>query len=188
MNFDEAWEKIKDVEGLLCSPHQEKWLFNAASESNGDVLEIGSFMGRSTCCLALGMLGTHKRVFALDPFDSSFFKQIRHKIPDDYFQVFKENIQICGVEDHVIILKGFSNDFADKFHNKLGMLFIDGSHKYEDVIFDYETFSPFVKQGGIIAFHDVDRGHGGSRRAWREVAPSLDKRGNCKNLAYGYKR
>lgn len=36
----------------------------------------------------------------------------------------------------------------------IDMLFIDASHRKDDVKKDYELYSPFVKKGGIIAFHD----------------------------------
>lgn len=35
------------------------------------------------------------------------------------------------------------------------MLFIDGDHSYEGVKADYELYSPLVRPGGIVAFHDV---------------------------------
>ena len=34
-------------------------------------------------------------------------------------------------------------------------LFIDGDHSYEGVKRDYELWSPLVRSGGLIAFHDV---------------------------------
>lgn len=34
-------------------------------------------------------------------------------------------------------------------------LFIDASHLYADVKADYENYSPLVRRGGIIAFHDA---------------------------------
>ena len=38
---------------------------------------------------------------------------------------------------------------------KIDFLFIDGDHSYEGVKIDFELYSPFVKTGGIIAFHDI---------------------------------
>ena len=35
------------------------------------------------------------------------------------------------------------------------MLFIDGDHSYPGVKADYEMYSPLVRPGGVIAFHDV---------------------------------
>ena len=34
-------------------------------------------------------------------------------------------------------------------------LFIDGDHTYEGTKQDFEMYSPLIKRGGIIAFHDV---------------------------------
>ena len=37
----------------------------------------------------------------------------------------------------------------------IDFLFIDGDHTYEGVKKDYEMYSPLVRKGGIIAFHDI---------------------------------
>lgn len=34
-------------------------------------------------------------------------------------------------------------------------LFIDGDHRYEGVSRDFELYSPLVRRGGLIAFHDI---------------------------------
>jgi Predicted O-methyltransferase len=39
--------------------------------------------------------------------------------------------------------------------NKVDFLFIDGDHSYEGVKKDFEMYSPLVRKGGIIAFHDI---------------------------------
>jgi len=39
--------------------------------------------------------------------------------------------------------------------NKVDFLFIDGDHSYQGVKQDYEMYSPLVKKGGLIAFHDI---------------------------------
>jgi len=38
---------------------------------------------------------------------------------------------------------------------KADLLFIDGDHSYNGVKMDFEMFSPLVKNGGSIAFHDI---------------------------------
>ncbi len=37
----------------------------------------------------------------------------------------------------------------------IDFLFIDGDHSYDGVKKDYELFSPLVRSGGVIAFHDI---------------------------------
>jgi predicted O-methyltransferase YrrM len=38
---------------------------------------------------------------------------------------------------------------------KLDLLFIDGDHTYQGVRTDFEMYSPLVRAGGMIAFHDI---------------------------------
>lgn len=40
-------------------------------------------------------------------------------------------------------------------NGRLDFLFIDGDHTYEGVKRDFEMYSPLVRKGGIIAFHDI---------------------------------
>ena len=39
--------------------------------------------------------------------------------------------------------------------NLIDFLFIDGDHSYEGVKKDFDMYSPLVRKGGLIAFHDV---------------------------------
>lgn len=40
-------------------------------------------------------------------------------------------------------------------NHQLDFLFIDGDHSYEGVRSDFEMYSPLVRTGGLIAFHDI---------------------------------
>jgi len=40
-------------------------------------------------------------------------------------------------------------------YEKVDFLFIDGDHSYEGIKKDFEMYSPLVKKGGLIAFHDI---------------------------------
>ena len=37
----------------------------------------------------------------------------------------------------------------------LDFLFIDGDHSFEGVSKDHQLYSPLVRPGGVIAFHDI---------------------------------
>lgn len=39
------------------------------------------------------------------------------------------------------------------------LLFIDGDHTYKGVRADYESYSPLVRPGGLVAFHDICHHH-----------------------------
>ena len=60
--------------------------------------------------------------------------------------------------------------------HELDFLFIDGDHTYEGVREDFNMYSPLVRDGGLIAFHDIAQS-GGSRevyRLWEELKPKYD--------------
>ena len=46
----------------------------------------------------------------------------------------------------------------------VGLLFVDGSHRYDDVVRDIELWKPRLSDGASVAFHDAIR-HDGVRRA-----------------------
>jgi predicted O-methyltransferase YrrM len=56
---------------------------------------------------------------------------------------------------------------------EIDFLFIDGDHTYEGVKTDFDMYSPLVRKGGIIAFHDIVPGGwesvGGVPQFWNEV-------------------
>jgi predicted O-methyltransferase YrrM len=57
---------------------------------------------------------------------------------------------------------------------QLDLLFIDGDHSYAGVSRDFADYSPLVKDGGVIAMHDVVPGPeenvGGAPDFWNEIA------------------
>ena len=63
----------------------------------------------------------------------------------------------------------------------LDYLFIDADHRYQAVLSDFLLYAPFVRRGGIIAFHDIveraSRPDVQVPRLWSEIkdlAPSLE--------------
>jgi len=78
----------------------------------------------------------------------------RHRIPL-YESFVSENQRI-----HLI--RGDSHEFSTRSEvesilreREIDVLFIDGDHTYEGVRKDFEIYSPLVRNGGIVAFHDI---------------------------------
>lgn len=55
--------------------------------------------------------------------------------------------------------------------HEIDFLFIDGDHSFEGVKRDFEMYSPLVRSGGIIAFHDIVPGETGMKVSefWGQV-------------------
>jgi predicted O-methyltransferase YrrM len=175
---------IQPIEGWLFDD-QERWLFKRARSlrDGANIVEIGSYKGRSTCCLGFGCRGTKKRVFAIDRFDGG---------PDlpqyNSYDDFCANVKRCGLSECIQPVVGSSSEIAKDWNEPIGFLFIDGSHLYEDVVRDFENFFPHVVSGGLIAFHDVHEDHPGVLKAWHEIIKQrLANTGFYSTIGYGKK-
>lgn len=186
-DFEKIYPLIEPVQGFLKSPQQELWFFRTARRAPEDavIVEIGSFLGRSTVSFALGCTGTRKHVFAIDLFegDNDMYGS------GDFLGRFHNNIKSCGVEAYVTPIKQHSLKVAAAWNKPIDVLFIDGSHEYEDVKADFHAFYPHVKKNGIIAFHDIKGQWDGVIRFWNEVQAEglLKEVGQVSSLGFGKK-
>lgn len=147
--FDHAI--IKNMAGWL-SGKEADCLFRLASQTTGKgaIIEIGSWKGKSTTCLALGSrqaAGTH--VTAIDPHTGSS----EHGDVDTY-EEFLANIKQNGVDDMVEPIRKKSGDVGRQWNGPVELLWIDGAHEYEYVLEDVKVWEPHLIAGGVIAFHD----------------------------------
>ncbi len=184
--FARAWPLIDSIDGFLESPHQERWLFGAALSlpEGSTIVEVGSYKGRSTSALAFACTGTGKRVFAIDTFDGNeadFHER-------GFLGTFLGNLEERGLSGCVTAMPGRSVEIAAEWRRPINLLFIDGSHVFQDVVADFQGFFPHVVPGGIVALHDVVHTWPGPLRAWDTVVrPRVVSVGACGSLAYGRK-
>lgn len=184
--FQKIWTSIENIEGFLVSPDQERWLFKTAKAlPNGAVIvEIGSYKGRSTCCLAYGCRGSRKCVFAIDTFEGNEVDFYRR----GFLNEFNYNLESRSLSSYVTPIKSISTEAARLWNKPISLLFIDGSHQYEDVLADFDAFFPHIVPGGIVALHDVVETWPGVLKAWENVIKhKLDNIGTCSTIAYGTK-
>ena len=186
--FELVYPLINTVEGFLKSPRQERWFFSAAKASPKDavIVEIGSFKGRSTVSFGFGCVGTKKHVFAIDLFEGDG----RDYGDGDFQRIFKENVDRCELAQYITPIKKHSLQVASTWDKPIDILFIDGSHEYNDVKADFEAFYPHVKKNGIIAFHDIKGKWDGVIKFWGEVltAGYLKDVGKVSSLGFGRKK
>lgn len=183
--FRRIWPELNSIEGWLLAS-EGKWLFNAVRllPRHANIVEIGSYKGRSTSCLALACKEGEKRIFAIDSFDGGPNLPKADSLPN-----FRENMKRLGLSDYVEPIVGLSGEVAKTWNKPIHFLFVDGSHLYEDVLADFAGFFPHVLPGGVVAFHDViNESWPGVGKAWREsIEHQLKETGYCDSLGYGRK-
>ena len=135
----------------------------------GDLIEIGSFVGRGTAKLAYFAKKFGKKVYTIDIFDIDMDKQkdVSGVRMSDIYQSYLERIKMDQWQAYHCMIKGLSNvvtirkDSAKvKFPTDKRFMFgfIDGNHTPEYVMSDFYLVWRNLVSDGVVAFHD----YGGS--------------------------
>ena len=122
------------------------------------IVEVGSWKGRSTYCLARGLRAG--RVIAIDPFDASGDAESApgysaEQGAQPLYDQFIANLTRLGVRDRVEARRGPSQAFAGTLP-KCHLLFIDGDHSIAGARFDVEQLGRDLLPGGYLCLHDYD--------------------------------
>lgn len=116
----------------------------------GNYANLGVFRGGSTGCIAHGLkeLGGGK-VYGIDWFQGKNGADHKEKIQ----AVFDGR----GLSPYTELCQGDINEWVERLKDtKFKFIFVDASHQYENVVEDFNAWSPLVEPGGLIAFHDVN--------------------------------
>ncbi len=137
-----------DIKGWL-EPEEGRKLAELANGKR--VLEIGSYCGRSTVCMAR----TAEHVTAVDFFDGPEAPMYMETAEE-----FDKSILRHGVSGKVTKCRP-----EEELTGEFDFAFIDGAHDYESVSRDIEKVSAVLAPDGLIAFHDYRGG----------IDPGVDK-------------
>jgi predicted O-methyltransferase YrrM len=126
-------------------------LFELAHECSPDarVLEIGSYLGASTCFFAAGLRGTRAEIVCIDTWRNQ-------TMPDgiqDTLAEFEQNLK--PVRSQLTLIRKFSSEVtAHELGGPFDLVFLDGDHSYKQTRADFELVSDLVAPDGVLAFHD----------------------------------
>lgn len=137
-----------------------------AAAAVGPLLEIGSYCGKSAVYLGTAARAAGTVLFTVDHHHGSEENQAgwEHHDPGvvdprtgrmDTLPFLRRTLEDAGLEADVIAVVGDSPTVARHWATRVGLLFIDGGHAEDVAMADYESWSPFVLPGGLLAIHDV---------------------------------
>lgn len=119
------------------------------------VAELGSHYGCSafTFAQAAKDFKFDTKMYFVDTWQGDDFTK---KYDNDVYTVFSNTVDKFYSNQNINMLRMTFDEAVEKFDDKsIDLLHIDGSHYYEDVKRDFETWLPKVKDNGIIMLHDV---------------------------------
>jgi len=142
------------------TPYELVVLHKLASKCalDANVVEIGSYLGASTCYIAAGLTGKNSNLYCVDTWQNE-------TMPDgirDTSTEFSKNLSPSTAKI-IKIQKKSSDVVPEDLPGAIDFAFIDGDHSYEAVKSDLLLLEPLMKDESVIAFHDAIYFHGVSR-------------------------
>lgn len=140
-----------------------------------NIVELGSYYGCSTFAFmqAIKDENLDTKVYAIDTWAGDDFTKTDYK--ENVYLAFSDIANSCFKNNNLIMLRKTFDEAVEEFEDKsIELLHIDGSHHYEDVKHDFETWISKVKDDGVVFFHDIssDKMYGeimGSHYFWEEI-------------------
>jgi predicted O-methyltransferase YrrM len=142
------------------SPIELEALYTLATAcpAGGCILEIGSYLGASTCRLAAGSARAGARIVCVDTWQNETMPEGER----DTFQEFQENVR--GALDRITLVRKRSADLlAADVGAPVHLAFLDADHSYEATKTDAAVVLPLMAPDGVVAFHDTAHFPGVSR-------------------------
>lgn len=159
MTFTQALAAIEHVEGWL-SDDQARRLWDAAvrARPGGQIVEIGSFRGRSAVVLARAAApGT--AIVAVDPHQGSDRGPqeyaVDHALGNSDHAAFEANLEAAGVRDRIRHVRRLSHEALGDVGGPIDVLYIDGAHRFAPARDDIRRWGARVAEGGTLLIHDA---------------------------------
>jgi len=156
--FPAAWAAVAGVEGWLTEAQARRlWDAAAALPAGAQVVEIGSYRGRSAIVLAKAA-ADGVRIAAIDPHAGNDRGPLEiHGRPEEGegdHEVFVRNLAAAGVEGVVRHVRLPSGGAHEAVEGEVQLLYIDGAHRFAPALDDIRTWGDRVAPGGTMLIHD----------------------------------
>jgi methyltransferase family protein len=157
--FGRALEAVRGVEGWMTDA-QARRLWDRAREvpTDGRIVEIGSYRGRSAIVLALGSTDGVE-VVAIDPHaGNDRGPQEIHGTVDEGegdHQAFLANLDRAGVRGRIRHVRRPSQEAGPDVEDPIDLLYIDGAHRFVPARADIREWGTRVGVDGTMLIHDA---------------------------------
>lgn len=171
--MDRFHQLMTELRGGI-TPQEASMLRRLASECRGGcIVEVGSFRGKSAVALAFGVRDIapstpRPEIYCIEPhrpFTGFYGGEFGPEDRGAYYSTMVANEAFR----EVALVNLSSEEVTPSWNRKVGLLFIDGDHRYEGVKRDYDCWEPHVRPGGIVAFDDAKDPECGPHRLVREI-------------------
>lgn len=157
----QVWGDTSAVPGMLAE-HGGAVLFEAVQHVRpGTVVEIGSYLGRSTVLLALSQRAAgvpSPRLVAIDPHTGDRQHLADLGIPElPSYDLFRHHVAAAGVSDIVEAVVASSGEVGRSWDEPIDLLYVDGWHSFDAVMEDGRLFLPHLRSEGVVIFDDYSR-------------------------------
>lgn len=133
-----------------------KLLQNIFKDNKVDILEIGSHEGKSTVWMLENLCNAKGSTFtSIDPYITDDKTSL---VTSQTYQNFCHNTSICKNKEKLTQYFSPSHDILPKLVKKgklFDIIYIDGSHHEDDVMFDLTHSDILINTGGVILLDDV---------------------------------
>jgi len=150
--------RVNNITGYIYEVEKNLLFLEASKVKDGTIVELGSYLGKSTAALADGA-GPGTKIDAVDAWDN----RAMDGCPKVTYEQFIKNIEPW--KDKITAHRTNTSSLAKDFIAGVDLLFIDADHSYEGCKADLEAWYPLVNEGGVILMHDYTEKGCGVKKA-----------------------
>ena len=142
--FTNNWFNNSEIKSLILK-------YIDVTNSN-KILEIGSYEGASACFFSDILLNNNgSELTCVDPFDNS---DPTSPVTDNVKVLFYSNISQSKNYNKITVKELYSNDFYNENNKTYNFIYIDGSHRLDDITVDFTNCLKIIETNGIIWMDD----------------------------------
>lgn len=152
--------------------------FGRKKAQGATFVEIGSYLGASSCFLAAA---ARERRGVLHCVDTWLNEGMSEGQRDTWEEFLKNTMPFF---DSIRTHRGLSTDIGANFKDKIALLFVDGDHSYEACKADLEAWLPHISDGCLLIMHDYGWAVGVKRVVDEIVKPRQKHGGHIMQNTY----